>query len=172
MRKLTFIFLAATLFSCNNGGTDTKDAVKDTATTKAYPYKIEHPDAWEMGNTANTMVVLNSIKAWEDGKLDESIKYFGDSVRAQFDAFDKKLSNDSLKVLLTNERNRYKTVALKMEDWESVVSKDKTQEWVTLWYTQTWETTKGVKDSAAVINDLQLKGGKIIRIDEYLRKLH
>jgi hypothetical protein len=158
--------------------TPPKDTTKDstaapgTATPVNYAYTIDHPDNWEVGSTANTAVALNALKAWEDGKLDESLKYFGDSVRLQFDGLNKKLSNDTVKAILTNARNNYKTVKVKMYDWESVISKDKSEEWVTIWYTQSWETTKGVKDSVDVINDLQLKNGKIIRLSEYTRKLH
>jgi ketosteroid isomerase-like protein len=59
-----------------------------------------------------------------------------------------------------------------MTDWESVISTDKKEEWVTVWYTQHWETKKGEKDSSAIINDMRLKDGKIIRLNEYTRKLH
>jgi len=104
--------------------------------------------------------------------MDETMKYFADSVKVQFDALDKKMSNDSLKAMFASGWNEYKSVKVKMEDFESVVSTDKKEEWVTLWYTQYWETKKGVKDSVDIINDLQLKNGKIMRIDEYTRKLH
>ena len=181
MKKLTFFFLAALACSCNNMQTPSKEATKDSTTTTTaaatatpmnYPYTIEHPDNWETGSPANTMTCLSALRAWEDGKLDESLKYFGDSVRVQFDAMDKKMSNDSLKAMLAKFRNNYKTIKVKMYDWESVISKDKSEEWVTLWYAQMWETAKGVKDSADVIDDLQLKNGKIIRLSEYTRKLH
>ncbi len=61
---------------------------------------------------------------------------------------------------------------IKMDDWESVTSKDKKDEWVTMWYRQRWEDNKGIKDSVDVVNDLKMKDGKIIRLDEYTRKLH
>ena len=136
--KIDFIIVAGIALSCNNDGTASKDAIKDTtATTPAsatamdYPYTIEHPDNWERRKTANTMTALNSLKAYEEGNIDESLKYFGDSIRVQFDGMDKKMSNDSLKAMLTNAWSRYKTVNMKMNDWESVVSKDKSEEWVT-----------------------------------------
>lgn len=179
MKQLTLVFLAGILFSCNNASTDKKDGTKDTAagtstatTATHYPYTIDHPDYWEIGNTENTQAALSALKAWEDGKLDESLKYFADSVQLQFDGLDKKFSNDSLKAFLSSGRNNYKTISIKMEDWESVISKDKKSEWVTLWYTQTWETVKGEKDSSAIVNDMKMKNGKIVRLDEYTRKLH
>ncbi len=82
------------------------------------------------------------------------------------------MTNDSLKVFLTNGWNSYKTVKIKMGDFESVISKDKSEEWVTLWYTQSWETKAGVKDSVSTINDLQIKDTKIVRLSEHTRKLH
>ena len=179
MKKLTVILLSGILFSCNNNGTATKDVAKDSASgsatvasNPAYPYTIKHPDFWEIGSSANTLAALSGLKAWEEGKMGESVKYFADSVHVQFDGLDKKLSNDSLKSMFTSSWNNYKSVQVRMEDWESVISKDKSQEWVTLWYTQIWETKAGVKDSSAIINDLQLKNGKIVRLDEYTRKLH
>ncbi len=177
MKRLAMFFLVGMAFSCNNHGTVSTDAMKDSAATTTamkmnYPYTIEHPDNWEIGSTANTLIALNALKAWEEGKMDESLKYFGDSILVKFDGIDKKMPNDSLKAFFTGGWNSYKTVKEKMTDWESVVSKNKSEEWVTLWYTQSWETKEGVKDSSAIINDMQLKQGKIIRIDEYTRKLH
>jgi len=180
MKKLILFFLAGIAFSCNNEAKTSTEAMKDTAAVTAeatpavmnYPYSIEHPDNWEMGNTSNTLAALNSLKAWEEGKVDESVKYFADSVQLKFDGFEKKLSNDSLKIFFTGARNSYKNVKIKMGDWESVVSKDKKEEWVTVWYRQSWETQKGKKDSADVINDIQMKDGKIIELNEYTRKLH
>jgi len=82
------------------------------------------------------------------------------------------MSNDSLKAMLTAVWNGSKNVSIKMRDWESVIAKDKTQEWVTLWYTQYSDNAKGVKDSVAVIDDIQIKNGKISQLDEYTRKFH
>jgi hypothetical protein len=179
MKRLILFLLTGIAFSCNNEGTTTKEATKDSAattttpaTTVNYPYTIEHPDYWEVGSTANTMVALNALKSFENGNVAESIKNFGDSVHLQFDGMDKKISSDSLKTLFTNLRSNYKSMNVKMNDWESVVSKDKKEEWVTVWYRQKWEDMKGKTDSADFIDDLQLKDGKIVRLSEYTRKLH
>jgi len=179
MKRLILFFLTGIAFSCNNEGTTTKDAKKDSAattttsaTTVNYPYTIEHPDYWEMGSTANTMVALNALKSLENGNVAESMKNFGDSIHLQFDALDKKMSNDSVKAMFTKWRNDYKSMTVKMNDWESVVSKDKKEEWVTIWYRQKWEDMKGKKDSADFIDDMQMKDGKIIRLGEYTRKIH
>lgn len=179
MKKLILLFVAAIAFSCNNTKTTPDETTKDSLATDAgktaamdYAYTIKKPDNWEIGNPANTANALKCLKAWEDNKMDECASYFADSVTVQFDGIDKKMSNAEVKDFFGGGRNSFKTVKERMEDFESVISKDKKDEWVTIWYTQTWETLKGVKDSTANINNLKFKDGKIALIDEYTRKLH
>jgi hypothetical protein len=174
MKKLTLFFLCGIAFGCNSGSTTstTTAAVTDTSTAAMnYPYTIKQPDNWETGSSANTMAVLSSLKAWEQGNMNEAVKYFGDSVSLEFDGPAVKMSNDSLKSMFTAAKNSMKNVKIDMRDWESVVSKDKQEEWVTIWYIQHEESNDGKIDSAAIINDAQFKDGKIIRLAEYKRKL-
>ena len=58
-----------------------------------------------------------------------------------------------------------------MDDWESVISKDKSMEYVSLWYKEMWEDAKGKKDSLEQMDDLRMKNGKIIGLNEKSRKL-
>jgi PBP1b-binding outer membrane lipoprotein LpoB len=179
MKKIFIIFLGAvTLAACNNKSSTASEAKTDsTATTSPtekvdYPYTIDHPDNWNIGSSANTLTALTALKTYEEGDVEKSVAQFGDSVHLQFDAFDSTLSNDSLKTMFTRLRSNYKSMSVKMSDWESVISKDGKEEWVTMWYKQIWEYKNGSKDSAAIIDDVRLKDGKIIRLDEYTRKLH
>lgn len=178
MKKLFLLIAAGAIFtSCNNASSTTATAAGDTtarvvnATQVTYPYTIDHPDYWEVGSQQNTLNALTALKAWENKNMDESLKYFADSVRVQFDGIDKMVSNDTLKVMLT-PRATLKDWPIKMQDWESVISKDKKEEYVTLWYREYSINMKGDKDSMDVINDLKMKDGKIIGLDQYLRKLH
>jgi hypothetical protein len=179
MKQLLILFLGGVLFtSCNNQGSSADDTAKDTTTAANsdaqkmdYPYTIDHPDNWEIGNQQNTLNVLKSLKAWENNKMDEAAKYFGDSVHVRFDGIDKKISNDSLKAFITPDATA-KSWSIKMQDWESVISKDKKEEYVTVWYREFHENIKGKKDSIDVINDIKMKDGKIIELDQYVRKLH
>ena len=184
MKKLILVFIGGLVFvSCNNNGTSTTEVTKDSsakdssvkgamAQTMSYPYTIDHPDNWQTGSSDNTMNALMALKAYENGNMDESMKYFGDSVKVAFDGLEKTLSNDSLKAMFNRSRSGLKSMSIKMDDWESVISKDKKDEWVTLWYRQKWEDNKGKSDSADIVNDLKMKDGKIIRLDEYTRKIH
>ena len=180
MKKLILIFFAGLFFtSCNNKGTSTNEATKDTSATAVtgtqkmnYPYTIEHPDNWEIGSKENTMNALMALKSFENENVEEAVKYFGDSVTLRFDGMDKKISNDSLKAMLAKSRSALKSMSIKMYDWEPVISKDKSEEYVTIWYKEIWEDMKGNKDSVSLVNDLKMKNGKIIELDEYTRKYH
>lgn len=165
--------------SCNTGSSPQTEAARDTTSSATaapaaqqmnYPYTIEHPDYWEMGSQQNTFNALSALKAWENKNLDESLKYFADSVLVQFDRLDRKVSKDTLKTILTLPKE-VKNVVVKMQDWESVISKDKKEEYVTLWYRQFEDHANGKKDSVDVINDIKMKDGKIIALDEYRRRL-
>lgn len=178
MKKLILIFTAAVIFySCNNETETTTDATKDSTTAEPaaakmnYPYTIDHPDNWDMGGNENTMAALSALKAYENGNIDECVKYFGDSVHLQFDNFDERVSNDSLKAMFSKSRSALKSMEVKMDDWESVISKDKSAEYVSLWYTEIREDAKGKKDSLEQMDDIKMKNGKIVGIDEKSRKL-
>ncbi len=177
MKKNILFVIIAFAASCNNASqketSKSEMASTDTNAEKPnYPYTIKNPDNWMVGSTANTMVALSSLKNWENGKMDESAAYFADTVNLKFDGFDKTMPRDSVKDMLGGLWNSYKTVDIRMEDWESVISKDKLEEWVTVWYTEHWETKNAVKDSASFINDFKMVNGKIVKLDEYTRKLH
>ena len=172
------IFFAGIVFSsCNNNGKASKEVTNDSskainATKMNYPYTIDHPDNWEIGSPENTMVALSALKGYENGNIDESMKYFGDSVHLLFDGMEARVSKDSLRSMFTKSRGSLKSLEIKMGDWESVISKDKKDEYVTLWYKQKWEDIKGNKDSLSIENDIKIKSGKIIELDEKSRKYH
>ncbi|MEO6218854.1 MAG: hypothetical protein ABIO81_00395 [Ginsengibacter sp.] len=177
MKKMCLFFLTGiVLSSCNDQATESKEAMKDSisagsdAATINYPYTIKNPDNWEIGSTDNTMAALSSLKAYENGNIDECVKYFGDSVHLQVDNLDIMVSKDSLKSMFTRSRSQLKSMEVKMDDWESVISKDKNGEYVSLWYKEIWEDTKGKKDSLAQMDDLKMKNGKIVGIDQKSRK--
>lgn len=58
-----------------------------------------------------------------------------------------------------------------MMDWEPVISEDKKEEWVTIWYRQIQTDQKGVTDSMNVINDAKFKNGKIVVLNEYIQHI-
>ena len=69
----------------------------------------------------------------------------------------------------TSMRNDYKNVTVKMNDWESVISKDKKIEYVTMWYKQITTDKNGKTDSIAVVDDCRIVNGKIVELDEKIQ---
>lgn len=181
MKLLTKQFLMLSLCgfiftACKDSkSTDTKtsiDSVVNVVTTEKvdYPYTIKNPDNWELGTQQNTLAALTALKAWENKNMDLTMNYFADSIDVAFNGFEKKISNDSLRAMITPDS--LITNRVKMQDWESVISKDKKEEYVTLWYREYTDNSKGKSDSIDIIDDIKMKDGKITGLQQYQRKLH
>ncbi|MEO7308447.1 MAG: hypothetical protein ABIR78_09310 [Ferruginibacter sp.] len=176
--KKAFFFAVITIFmiSCNDKGGSTTSTTDSTKTTVSdskdlvYPYTLDEPyKDWQPGDKQHAVTVMKSLKAFETGDVDGAVAAFGDSVDVRFDYYHAKLSNDSLKKFLVQQRAAYTSMTIKMGDWESVVSSDKKTEYVTLWYKQIWTDTKGKTDSLAVIDDAKMVNGKIVELDEKIQ---
>jgi hypothetical protein len=66
---------------------------------------------------------------------------------------------------------KYSGVKVVMQDWVTVISKDKSEEWVTLWYKQINTLKNGKVDSMNVVDDLKFTNGKIVVLDEKTQKI-
>jgi hypothetical protein len=166
---VTFICAITLIVSCK----EKTEAIVQSATTAEekvdYAYTIEHPDNWVTGSKQNTKVALQTLKDWENGKTEGLGAYLGDSVELRFSNFEIKTNRDSIVKILAQERNNYKSVVIEMNDFESVKSKDGTEEYVSLWYKQKFENAEGKWDSLSMMDDIKMKDGKIIGIDEKTR---
>ncbi|MCW3106818.1 MAG: hypothetical protein JWQ09_1324 [Segetibacter sp.] len=165
-------------FGCNDKSSNTDTKTTDSATTAAattdekldYPYTLERPyQDWQPGDKKHAVTVMKSLKAYEDGNIDACVAGFGDSVELRFDNYYAKLSNDSLKKMFTKSRNDLSALKVKMGDWESVISKDKKAEYVTLWYKQIETDKKGKIDSLSIVDDAKIVNGKIVELDEKIQ---
>jgi hypothetical protein len=165
---------ALTFVGCNST-TTTPPAADSTVVTSDgpenldYAYTIEHPDNWVRGDQHHVVTVLKSLKAFETGDIAAAVQGFADTVRVEFDGYEATLSNDSLKATFTAERANFSNMTIKMEDWESVISRDKKLEYVSLWYKQIFTDTKGKVDSVEVMDDIRIKNGKIVLLNEKVR---
>jgi len=166
-KSLLLLLLPLLIAACQPKKTEAPSA---TTASPAYPYTIKHPDYW-INDTShtNTMAVLSALKAFENRDTASFKKYFADSIDFNYDKGEFKGTNAQLRKFVTGIYTTMKTMKIDVKDWESVISNDKKEEWVTVWYTQKWTDQKGIADSAQFINDLQLKAGKIIKFDEYVR---
>ncbi|MEN9299453.1 MAG: hypothetical protein RLZZ429_1766 [Bacteroidota bacterium] len=165
MRKLFTVALMATIiFSCKNA-----EEKKEVTADVTYPYSLEKPDNWDIGSKENTLLVMNALKAFEENKVEDCLSYFADTVKWRADYMDQTLSKDSLRTAMTNLRNSLQAIQVKMGDFESVISKDKKDEWVTLWYTEIVTDKTGKTDSLAMVNDIKVSKGKIVELNESIR---
>ena len=174
MKRILFTAsIALMVISCNTksesktGDENTASASSSDKIEYAYLPMNHQPDNWVRGDQKNVALVLNSLKAWADGNIDECLKYFADSVNIAWDGVDRKVSKDTLKTWFNHDNA---TVQIKMDDYETVTSKDKKDNWVSLWYTQIMTDKKGNTDSVYNMDDLKIDNGKIVVLDQKTRK--
>ncbi len=178
MKRMLLIGSFALFFAaCNSNASKTETDVKPEtpappAETIDYAYlpSGHPPDNWDRGDQKNVAMALKALKAWETGKLEECASYFADSVRLSFDGFDKKLSHDSLLAMFKEGRKNIASMTIHMQDYEAVISKDKKDEWVSLWYKEVTTDAKGKIDSISRMDDLRIVNGKITELDEKSRR--
>lgn len=166
MKKLSTLFLCALLFaSCQNKDVTTTDVKTDTT---HYPYVIKDAENWEMNSDSrNLLIAMGAIKAFENRDTAALKSFIGDSINLVVDGYEfKGVRADFIKVA-QEEMDKYKSITIKMEDAESVSNKDKSKQWVSLWYKQYWEDKTGKKDSVNLFNDLKIKDGKVVIWSEY-----
>ena len=176
MKKCMIAFAILLVMACNNPEASKETAVAATETAVAekidYAYlPADHlADYWDRGDQKNVAIVLKSLKAFENGNVEEALAGFGDSIRYSFDGFDAKISKDSLRAMFKEGWKNMSALKVVMGDFEAVVSKDKKEEYVTLWYKQIMTDKAGKKDSVSCVNDLKMENGKIVQLDEKTRK--
>ncbi len=139
-----------------------------TTPAPVYPYKIKNPDGWLMDTShVNTMTALNAIKAFEVNDTIAGKKCFADTLEFNYDGGKFKGTISAFFKMIGAATSTMKNIKIDMKDWEAVVSKNGKEQWVTLWYNEKWADNKGKADSVGLINDIQFKGGKIVKVDEY-----
>jgi hypothetical protein len=175
MKKL-ISFLAIPVFfaacTSNTGSNSTTSPAVSSASSITLPYKAAYESKFSWGSDSNTLVALNSYKAWENGDMTGLRNTLGDSVR--FDFTDGSIftgAADSLVRIAEKNRDSLSKVEIKMDAWMSTHADDKNADWVSAWYTETDTYKNGKVDSAYYQDDNMLKNGKIVYIDSKRRVL-
>ncbi len=174
MKSLLFLLIFVALgISCNTNSeapVATGLAPDSSTVEPAYPYTLESPyREWQAGDRQHVVTVMKSLKAFEAGDMDGCMTAFGDTVDLRFDGYYAKLAKDSAKKMLTQSRQALAAVKINMADWESVISKDKKHEYVTLWYKEIQTDRKGKVDSLSIVDDIKIVNGKIVEIDQKIQ---
>lgn len=169
-KMILFMGILIIAAACENQPATVKKTSETPAINPAdYPYTLDEPYSnWQIGDQENAILVMKMIKAWETGNVEECASYFADSVRMYFDYYRTVIPKDSLVPFIKTSLANYNSVKVEMEDWESVISADQKDEWVTLWYKQSWVDKEGKADSLNLVNDAKIENGKIVRFYEYV----
>lgn len=137
-----------------------------------YPYQLKETyKDWQAGKQENAIMVLKMVKAWENKNAAECASYFADTVTMNMDYFAGKMPNDSILAFVESGYANNESITVEMQDWESVVSADGKDEWVTLWYKQTIVDKDGKSETLNIVNDAKIENGKIVLFDEYIQHL-
>ncbi len=171
-RLMLFSCIAFFAISCNNNGdkADSKAAASSSDVKYDYAYTLDKPyKNWQPGDQQHVVTVLKSLKAWETGDMEACMVAFADSVDVRFDGFRQKFSKDSLKTFFAAGKAGVSSVSIKMYDWESVISSDKKDQWVTLWYDETTTDKAGKTETIAIVDDLKIVDGKITELDQKIQ---
>ncbi len=179
MKKVfVFLFSSIVIMACNDTATtssEKKDSSKmdnssmdnSTAGNEKVDlvYSTDKPSDWIPGDPHHAARVMKALKGYETGNIDDTKQYFADTVVFRGDNYWFKGSNDSLMSEFKNNRARYKDLVIKMQDWESVKSKARNEEYVGMWYTEKATEKNGKADSANYMDDVKIVNGKIVEID-------
>lgn len=167
--------IALVMAGCNDSKSTNEVTVDSTKTSASssdvvLPYTLEKPYRnWEMGSTENVAAAMAALKGFEDNDFAALAANFGDSIDIALDNYHEKLSRDSAIAMFKVARAAMTDFDVTMYDYESVISADKKDEWVTLWYKQVWKDKNGKMDSLNVIDDCKMQNGKIIELDEKIQ---
>ncbi|SRR5579871_4271461 len=165
------IFLCIIFFSCSNPAKT--DDVKTDSTAKKevlnYPFTPKYSINWQPGDEKNAVIALTSFKKYLDGDVKGCFDSFADSIEFIADKFHYKGKKDSLMAMMIPMRASLSSTSAVVDTWLAAYYPDQKDTWVTVWSTQTWTDKKGKTDSVYLVDDIQLKDGKILQIDEKQR---
>ena len=169
MKKIHLLFFVPVIFAACQSKPAADTAAAKTDTLKlAYTLNKQHD--WEINSDQhNLQAALNAIKAFENNDTTAMKALIADSILVHYEGGEFKGKREDFLKAIKQEMDMYKNLHIVMEDWESVIAKDKSEEWVSLWYKQKWQNEKGGADSLQVYNDVQFKNGKLIKWVDYSR---
>jgi len=169
MKKFSSLLLMALFFgACQEKSTTTTNA--NTVDSTKYPYTLKKVQGWEINkDSKNALAALNTIKSFERMDTAAMAKLLADSVWFNLDGYRFKGTKSQFLKQIQSEFARMSSFKIDMEDMASVVNKDKSEEWVSLWYKQVTATKDGKIDTIQLYNDFKIKDGKIQGLSEYVQ---
>lgn len=169
MKKIFFLAASVCLFSCNNEKpAEQKEVEKATETPVALPLKMNYEGTASIGNSANTVAVMNFNSDFIAGKLDNIGSYLADSVHAVFaDGNEMNVNRDTMVAVIKAWRGSMTSAQQTYISAMAVDVKEKGHEWVFQWLDETHEYKDGKKDHQIFHEDYRMENGKIREVYQY-----
>jgi ketosteroid isomerase-like protein len=162
--------------ACTGTTTASKQSNDSTASTSgnssiSFPYTANFSSKISIGKDSNSLVALNSYKAWEAGDMTALGNTLADSVEINFpDGSKFEGTRDSAVAMAKKFRDSLSSVKIDMDVWTPVHADDKNEDAVLAWYKET-DTYKNGKVDSVYFHDINgIKNGKITFIESYARK--
>jgi hypothetical protein len=177
MKKFTLFLLVASLFlACNNENKDAKKnpneiTLRSEGKELELPYKVTKLSDWERGDDKNIPIPMILLRCYEIKDFVSIKNYLADTVEFNFNNGQFRGSKDQFVKFLKNFRDQRTNVQITMNDYETVTSKPRKEDWVSLWYTEIVTDRTGKVDSASVMDDYRIVNGKVAVIDTKHRRL-
>ena len=176
MKKiLGLLAFAALLLGCNDNASSDLDTSSSDTTSKtenvALPYTVKKTPDWEKGSDANTAIAMSALRAFEKNDMSTIGQYLADSVEFYVDTIKFRGTKEQLIKFFSDFRGSLESYSVDMRDYESVKSKNRGEEWVGLWYVETFQPKGGKVDSILRMDDVKIVGGKVALIDSKQRPL-
>jgi len=148
-------FLAACASNTNKSATEavkTADSVSPKQESITYPYMAEYSSDFEIGDPKKALVILELYQNWDKNTLDNSRSSFADNDTMIFaDGAMFAGSRDSLFVVAKKKRAMMGNVVDSVHAWIPLRSKDRKEDWVTVWTREICTDAKG----KITVNELQ-----------------
>jgi len=165
---LTPLVAVLLLAACQNH--DPKIVSAQSSDTTKYPFQIKKIQNWEMNSDSKNLVVaMTLLKTFENLDTAGMKKVLADSVWFTLDGYKFKGTKPEFLKQIQGEFAKMKSFRIEIEDAESVINKDKSEEWVSLWYNQISVMKDGKADTINLFNDIKLKDGKVLGLSEYVQ---
>ncbi|SER19239.1 hypothetical protein [Pedobacter rhizosphaerae] len=167
MKKISIAIAGILLFAACQPK-ETSSTSNEVTDTTQYAYTLKKDHHWEMNSDhKNLQTALKAIKAFASLDTSALKPLIGDSIELTVDYYQFKGTGSQFMKEAQSHIDKFKSIEINMTDWESVISKDKTEEWVSLWYNQVSNMKDGKTDTISYFNDFKLKNGKIVAWSEY-----
>ena len=175
MRLLIFLLPLAMLSACNSEDkANVKSATStdsSSTTTVVYPYEITYSSQFAISDPAQSKIILDLWKDFDQGNLSNSADKFADSVSMYLaEGAVMHTSRDSMIAMTQRYRNSFSKVESRVAAVLPARSTDKNENWVSVWGTEYDTYPDGKVDSVNLMETWRFdSSGKVNLMMQYKR---